>query len=130
MLKATAAANPMITQAKASARRAPTVLRKFITISRDSNSSGAVMGSGISLLIVRRAHFLSRAAPVARSGVADAQNLLDCLKQVLGLKRLGEHEMRSRLLGRGKVVVGRDRRGLIARDAEVAAPGYRHDADH
>src|SRR5260221_12202954 len=63
------------------------------------------------------------------SGVADAEDFLDRREQILGLKRLGEDEMRSRLPGRCKVGIGRYRGGLIARDAEVATPGYGDDAD-
>src|SRR6202030_3696074 len=40
-----------------------------------------------------------------------------------------QDEMPSRLLGRFKVGIGRYRRGLIARNAEVAAAGYGDDAD-
>src|ERR1700733_2061539 len=37
--------------------------------------------------------------------------------------------MRSRLLGRRKVGIGRYRRGLIARDAEITASGYGDDSN-
>ena len=39
----------------------------------------------------------------------DAEESLDRLEQVLGLKWLGEHEMRSGFLGRREVGIGRRR---------------------
>jgi hypothetical protein len=64
-----------------------------------------------------------------RSGVADPEKFFDYLDQVIGLERLGEHYVCSRLFGRPKVGICRDRRGLVARHTEVAAPGNCDDAD-
>jgi hypothetical protein len=57
--------------------------------------------------------------------VADSEKSFDYLDQVIELERLGEHYVCSRLLGRSKVGIGRYRRGLVARHAEVFGPAGR-----
>ena len=53
----------------------------------------------------------------APSGMADAEDFLDCLEQVFRLKRLGEHETRSVWVHCGAidaVTMGTYTRGLVA----------------
>ena len=56
-----------------------------------------------------------------RSGVADAQHLLERVKQVHGLERLGQNQVRTGTLGGCQIGRSRNCVGLIGRDTEVAA---------